>query len=199
VRADYAKEGLKEAGPVPAEEPTLLMDKLGERLAFERAGARLYEALLSKFDAYGSFPGGPTRDDIAHILDEEMRHFTMLAELIQTMGGDPTELTPSANVQLVASQGVGQVLVDPRTNLIQSLEAIAMAELTDNECWETLAGLARLAGQEDLAERCEDALLTEEEHLEKVRTWLAAGQGRMEVEADGVEERERRRKPRRRG
>jgi hypothetical protein len=91
-------------------------------------------------------------------------------------------------VQLTASRGVGDVLVDPRTNLVESLEAIAMAELTDNECWETLAALARLAGQEDLAERCEEALSTELEHLEKVRGWLAAGQERPEVEGDGVAE-----------
>ena len=63
-----------------------------------------------------------------------------------------------------------------------------MAELTDNECWETLAGMARLAGQEELAERCEEALTTEQEHLEKVRGWLAAGQGRPEVEGEGLAE-----------
>ena len=110
----------------------------------------------------------------------------MLVELVKALGGDPTELTPSANVQLTASHGVGQVLVDPRTNLLQSLEAILMAELADNECWETLTGLAHMAGQEEVAERCEEALLTEQEHLEKVRSWLAAGQGRPEVEGEGI-------------
>lgn len=33
------------------EQPTVLLDKLGERLAFERTGSRLYEALLAKHDA----------------------------------------------------------------------------------------------------------------------------------------------------
>jgi hypothetical protein len=61
-----------------------------------------------------------------------------------------------------------------------------MAELADNECWETLTGLARLSGQEEVAERCEEASLTEQEHLEKVRSWLGAGQGRPEVEGEGV-------------
>ena len=36
------------------------MDKIGERLAFERTGTRLYEALVSKHEAFGSFPGGPS-------------------------------------------------------------------------------------------------------------------------------------------
>lgn len=100
--------------------------------------------------------------------------------------GDPTELTPSASVQVTAWHGVGHVLVDSRTNLLQSLDAILMAELADNECWETLTGLAHLAGREEVAERCEAAWLTEQEHLEKVRSWLAAGQGRPEVEGEGV-------------
>ena len=185
VRVQYAQEGA-DGRPDLTQETSLLLDKLGERIAFERTGTRLYEALLSKHDAYGSFEGGPSRDDITLILSEELQHFRLLVELVKALGGDPTELTPSANVQLTASHGVGQVLVDPRTTLLQSLEAILLAELTDNECWETLAGLARLAGQEELTEQCEAALLTEQEHLEKVRSWLAAGQGRPEVESEGI-------------
>ena len=41
--------------------PTQFLDKLGERLAFERTGVRLYEALISKHEALGSFAGGPDR------------------------------------------------------------------------------------------------------------------------------------------
>lgn len=185
VRVQYAQDSADEGADL-SQETSLLLDKLGERIAFERTGTRLYEALLSKHDAYGSFEGGPSRDDITLILSEELQHFRMLVELVKALGADPTELTPSANVQLTASHGVGQVLVDPRTTLLQSLEAILLAELTDNECWETLTGLARLAGQEELAEQCEAALLTEQEHLEKVRSWLAAGQGRPEVEGEGI-------------
>ena len=108
----------------------------------------------------------------------------------QVSGGDPTQLTPSAHVQLTASHGVGQVLVDPRTTLMQSLEAIMMAELADNECWETLTGLAGLAGHEELAQRCEEALPGESAHL------LAAGQEHPEVEGEGNVEERVERKPR---
>src|SRR5688500_4167477 len=34
---------------VEGHKPTVFIDKLGERLAFERTGTRLYEALLAKF------------------------------------------------------------------------------------------------------------------------------------------------------
>jgi rubrerythrin len=199
VRVQYAREAAEtEAAPrsALAANIRLLLVKLGERLAFERTGTRLYEALLSKHEAYGAFEGGPTREDITHILSEELQHFHMLADVIKSLGGDPTQLTPSAHVQLTASQGVGQVLVDPRTSLMQSLEAIMMAELADNECWETLTGLARLAGHEELAQRCEEAVLSEQEHLKKVRSWLAAGQGYPEVEGKGIVEERVEKKPR---
>ena len=47
-----------------------------------------------------------------------------------------------------------------------------------------------MAGDDALAAKCEDALATEQEHLDKVRTWLAAGQGRLEVEGDDAVEAE---------
>jgi rubrerythrin len=156
----------------------LLMDKLGERLAFEQAGARLYEALVSKHRAYGDFEGGPGAADLMEILGQEYDHAAMLAHVIRELGGDPTALTPSANLAGNVSAGLPQVLTDPRTNLLQCLEAIVVAELADNECWTALNELARQSGEEDLATACEEAIAHERDHLRKVRRWIAAGQGR---------------------
>jgi ferritin-like protein len=193
VRLAYAQEaepmgsvpmpaGLKGKVPtavkaVMGEQPTLFMDKLGERLAFERTGTRLYEALISKHEAFGSFAGGPSKADLEHICEEEYRHFTMLQAAIEQLGGDPTAVTPAANLSATASQGIPKVIVDPRTTLLQSLEAALIAELSDNACWETLVELAQQAGENDLAQQFEQAQETEQEHLRKVRAWLAAGQG----------------------
>jgi rubrerythrin len=163
---------------VMGEQPTLLMDKLGERLAFERTGTRLYEALVSKYDAFGSFDGGPSREDLEHVRQEEYRHFTMLQSAIEQLGGDPTAVTPSVDLQATAAHGVNQVLVDPRTTLLQSLEAILIAELADNACWEALVELAQGAGEDKLVQPFQEALRNEQDHLAKVQAWLAAGQGR---------------------
>jgi rubrerythrin len=160
------------------EKPTLLMDKLGERLAFERTGTRLYEALVSKHDAFGSFAGGPSRDNLEHVRQEEYRHFTMLQSAIEQLGGDPTAVTPSANLHATAAHGINQVIVDPRTTLLQSLEAILIAELADNACWEALIELAQGAGEDALVQQFQEALRNEQDHLAKVQAWLAAGQGR---------------------
>lgn len=194
VRIAYAKEagplgsvpqpaGLKNkvqtaVKAVVGEQPTLLIDKLGERLAFERSGTRLYEALLAKHNAFGSFSGGPTADDLKHVLKEEYSHFQLLQSIIEQFGGDPTAVTPAADIQGTMSQGIRMVIVDPRTTLLQSLEAILVAELVDFTCWETLVELAQKAGEDDLVQSFKQAHMTEQEHLQKVRTWVAAGQGR---------------------
>jgi rubrerythrin len=160
------------------EQPMLLMDKLGERLAFERTGTRLYEALVSKYDAFGGFTGGPSRADLEHVRQEEYRHFTLLQAAIEQLGGDPTAVTPSADLHATAAHGIKQVIVDPRTTLLQSLEAILITELADNACWEALVELAQGAGEDALVRQFREARATEQEHLDKVKAWVAAGQGR---------------------
>lgn len=177
VRIAYAKEagtlgsvpqpvGLKDKvqtafKALKGEQPTLLIDKLGERLAFERSGTRLYEALLAKHSAFGSFSGGPSAGDLEHVLREEYGHFTMLQGIIEQFGGDPTAVTPSADIQGTMSQGIRMVITDPRTTLLQSLEAILVAELTDSTCWETLVELAQAAGETELVEQFKRAHMTE--------------------------------------
>lgn len=159
--------------PVPAEQ-LVLLDKLGARLQFERMGTRLYDALISKLDAYGTFSGGPSRDDLAEIRDEEHEHMQLAQSLIVRIGGDPTVVTPCANLQAVASRGIGDVLMDPRTTLLECLDSILIAELADHESWEVLADLAASVAP-DLEAELREAEQTEAEHLARVRAWVAAG------------------------
>lgn len=156
------------------ERASVLLDKIGERMQFERTGTRLYEALLSKFDAAPAMPNGPTRARLEEIYAEEEQHFVMLREAMVQMGGDPTAVTPSADVAGVLSMGVPQVLLDARTTFPQSLEAILLAELADNDGWTLLIQLARELGQDELAHRFGVALAEEEEHLRDVRAWVTA-------------------------
>lgn len=156
---------------------SVFLDKLGERVGFERSGARLYESALLKLAAYGSWPGGPTRERLQELRREELAHFDVVRESIETLGGDPTALTPSANVHGVASEGLFKVASDLRTDLRQTLEVLLIAELTDNAGWELLSALARELGHARLAERFEAAHRTEAHHLADVRGWLERGVG----------------------
>lgn len=157
-------------------EPQLLLDKLGERLAFERTGVRLYDSLIAKMqtaskDSTAISAPGMTPQALMQIRDQEAEHFKMVASMIQTMGGDPTSQTPCADLAGVEAMGLGQVINDPRTTVAQSLHAILTAELSDNAGWETLIELARNQGQDSMARDFGLALQHEREHLVKVRGW----------------------------
>jgi hypothetical protein len=151
----------------------VFLDKLSERLAFERMGVRLYEALLNKCEALGESSPGPTLEDIRHIGAEELEHFLMLNGTIEELGGDPTVESPSADIAAVTSMGITQVLTDPRSSVPQCLQALLTAELTDNAGWELLIELASNLGYDDMREQFETALAHEEEHLQNVRDWLS--------------------------
>jgi rubrerythrin len=153
----------------------VLLDKLGERLAFERQGTRLYEAFLQKCESLTlDNASGPSVEELRHICEEELEHFHLLQNAITNLGGDATVQTPSADVAGVLSHGVMQVVSDPRTTIPQTLQAMLTAELVDNDGWQMLQDLAAELGQDDLEEQCRRAYEEEQEHLEKVRDWLTS-------------------------
>jgi len=183
LRAPYLSEGemLGSPPPVPAETASgaemgiaVLFDKLGERLAFERAGVRLYDAMLSKMEGATRRIPGPSVRDVQHMRDEEASHFELLSSFITELGGDPTFVTPAADACLVASSGIPQVLSDPRTTIEQCLGALLTAELTDNDGWMMLIELTQRLGFDSGAQRFQAAHHSEGEHLIRVREWLRA-------------------------
>src|SRR5829696_239280 len=186
--ADYRAEYIADGFPIgsmpmmPASEEgeadedqagmAVFLDKLSERLAFERTGTRLYEALLNKCETLGESAPGPTLEDIEHIGSEELEHFLLINRAITEIGGDPTVQSPCADVAGVASMGILQVLTDPRSSLAQCLQVMLTAELTDNDGWQLLIKLADNLGFDDIRAEFDTALANEEEHLINVRTWL---------------------------
>lgn len=151
--------------------PEIFVDKLGERLAFERNGVRLYDAVIAKAKALGT-DGAELVGMLQHIRDEEYEHMLMVAEAIETLGADPTAMTPCADVAGVKGMGIMQVVTDPRSNLPQALGALLTAELEDNAAWEMLIELADAGGHPKIAKGFEKAKLQEDDHLVKIKTLL---------------------------
>jgi len=184
IRLQYAREA-DPVGTLPEPRQSgvmaVLMDKLGERMAFERAGARLYDALMVKCAA------DPSKlvaaKDLKQIRDEEAVHFALVGAAIQSLGGDPTAQTPAADITGVEGAGLMQVLTDPKTTVAQALHAILVAEMIDNAAWDELIELTEQAGNDELVARFSKARDEEQEHLEKVQDWyrqaVAAGAGRV--------------------
>ena len=168
-----AIEGDEKSTP-ESQSMAILLDKLGERLAFERQGTRLYEAFIQKVEGLPiADTNAPQVNSLRHIYNEELEHFELLQQAIVQLGGDATVQTPSADVAGVISHGVLQVISDPRTTVAQSLQAVLTAELADNDGWQMLQDLTEQLGHSELAEQCAEALEQEQEHLENVRAWLS--------------------------
>lgn len=153
-------------------QPQLLLDKLGERLAFERTGTRLYEALIAKFEATEQGTTSIGIEDLQKIRDDEARHFAIIASAIESVGGDPTSQTPCADLVGVESLGLMQVVTDPRTTLAQSLHAILVAEMTDLSGWVMLIMLAEDPGQLSMIPKFQLTLDEERGHLQQIQTWF---------------------------
>jgi rubrerythrin len=154
--------------------PQAFIDKLAERLAFERGGARLYDAVYAKAIANDAELNKVSAQEILEIRNEEAEHAVLIKECLEKLGADPTAQTPSADLVGVETMGFIQAASDPRTTLAQTLHAALAAELIDNEGWEGLILMAQKMGQDEMVERFQQALDDEGEHLSKVRTWYNA-------------------------
>jgi bacterioferritin (cytochrome b1) len=151
----------------------VFIDKLAERLAYERGGTRLYDAALVKVVALAS--GTPVKlERVKEIRNQEIEHAGILQQAIVDLGADPTAQTPCADLVGVQTMGLMQSVTDPRTSLVQTLSSLLAAELIDVASWELLSRLARDLGQDALAEKFEHALGQENQHLVTVSRWYEA-------------------------
>lgn len=151
--------------------PELLIDKLGERLAFERTGVRLYEALIAKAGACAT--GSELIPTLKQIRDDEEAHMFLLIDALESLGADPTAQTPCADLAGVVGSGALKVITDPRTNLAQALNAMLTVELTDNAAWEMLIKLTDDGGHANIGSSFTHALTEEQRHLNTIRSLLA--------------------------
>jgi hypothetical protein len=172
MRTPYIKAGARVGSQIVQSDKrlSLLLDKMSARLVFESQGARLYQILLQKHAAAGA--DFPRYSELERHAFQEQNHFVLLQNMIFELGGDPTAITPAADVTSVISSGVLKVIADPRTTMAQSLEALLTAELVDNDSWELLITIAREQNRGALLSPLEQALNEEREHLANVRGWI---------------------------
>jgi ferritin-like metal-binding protein YciE len=160
------------ARTLQGDRPEAFIDKLAERLAYERGGTRLYDAVIAKFIAHAGELPDVTVQELVDIREEEASHAALIRTCIEQLGADPTAQTPSADLVGVATAGFLQAAADPRTTLAQTLQVALAAELVDVASWETLIWMAEEMGQDAMVERFRKALQHENEHLAKVRSWF---------------------------
>ena len=167
--------------------PEVFINKLGERLAYERSGVRIYQQLIAKC-THASEALTPDLqlpiERMQQFCRQEEEHFDLLTQCLKKLGADPTAQTPDADASGVAASGLMKVITDPRTSASQCLQAMLAIELADNAAWELLILLAQDMGMTDMAQQFEHALQQEDVHLREVREWYeksVRGQAKMSL------------------
>ena len=166
-----AKASLKMAS---GRHPEVFINKLGERLAYERTGVRIYQQLITKCQHAPADLSPDLQlpiDRLRQFCSQEEEHFELLTNCLRKLGADPTAQTPDADASSVGASGFMKVITDPRTSISQCLQAMLAIELADNAAWELLAKLAEDMGMKDMAQEFQHALQQEDIHLREVRAW----------------------------
>lgn len=150
----------------------ILMDKLGERVAFERAGTRLYEALISKYEDAEDKKSLPDKSRLEQFHQEELKHFEVVSQAVKLVGGELPIITPATDVNGSLSMNWMLAITDTRTSFLQALEIVLQAELVDHASWELLIELAERRELPEVATQFQECLNEKEIHLTTLKQWL---------------------------
>ncbi len=149
-------------------DPAKVIDVLNERLAFERAGVKLYDRVLEVMRSAGSEDVDRMIPEMQKHRDEEKEHEEWLEERIRSLGGDAHSETERSKLVTRESKGIEDVVMSD-AELPHLMHALLAAELVDNAGWDLLAQIADEAGDHKSKREFKKRLHEEEDHLLLVR------------------------------
>jgi bacterioferritin (cytochrome b1) len=148
-----------------------VIDLLSERLAFERAGVKLYDTLHGRLRVATDPALKALLEQVEHNRDEEEEHVEWLEGQIRALGGDAH--TPTERSVLVRAESEGVERVMRRDDSIpHDFHALLTAELADNAGWDLLVQIADEFGDAAAKKEFKKRLQEEEQHLLFVRKTL---------------------------
>ncbi len=149
-------------------DPAKVIDVLNERLAFERAGVKLYDRVLEVVRASPDANVQRMREELQQHRDEEKEHEEWLEAQIRSLGGDAHGETDKSRLVTRESKGIEEVVMSD-AQLPHLFHALLAAELVDNAGWDLLAQIADEAGDHGAKREFKKRLHEEEDHLLFVR------------------------------
>lgn len=144
------------------------IDLLNERLAFERAGVRLYDRILQQVRASGDDNVKRMLDELQEHRNEEKEHEEWLEAQIRSLGGDAHSETEMSQLVTRESKGIEEVVMSD-AKLPHLFHALLAAELVDNAGWDLLVQVADEAGDHAAKRELKKRLHEEEDHLLLIR------------------------------
>jgi len=154
--------------------PEKVIDLLSERLTFERAGVKLYDAIIAKLVTSNEPEVHRTLRAMHEHRNHEKEHEEWLEQQIRALGGDAHTETDLARLATTESMGIEAVVLDGDNDPVHLFHALLAAELADNAGWDLLVALADEAGDRAAKKEFKKRLHEEEEHLIFVRRALAS-------------------------
>jgi bacterioferritin (cytochrome b1) len=141
-----------------------VIDALNERLTFERASVKLYDAILKDAQAAKSPEIGRMVPTLKLHRDQEKEHEEWLEAQIRALGGDAHGKTEMSELISAESAGVEKMITTDHDTMHQ-MHGLLTAELVDNAGWELLLELADDADDPEARSAFRRRLHEEEEHL----------------------------------
>lgn len=145
-----------------------VIDVLNERLAFERAGVKLYDRILEVMRTSGDENVNRMLDEMQEHRNEEKEHEEWLEEQIRGLGGDAHAKTEHSELVERESVGIEQVVMSD-ARLPHLFHALLAAELVDNAGWDLLVSLADEASDHEARREFRKRMHEEMDHLLLVR------------------------------
>jgi bacterioferritin (cytochrome b1) len=150
-----------------------LINVLTERLAFERAGVKLYDEVLAAARASEDEGAAKMVGQLQEHRDQEKEHEEWLEAQIRALGGDAHGETSKSRLVETESEGIEKVILSGDATLPQMFHALLAAELVDNAGWDLLVQLADEADDDQSKRAFKKRLHEEEEHLVFARRAVA--------------------------
>ncbi len=149
-------------------EKAKVIDALNERLAFERAGVKLYDRVLEVMRQSQDKNFERMLDEMRKYRVEEKEHEEWLEEQIRFLGGDAHSETDKSRLVTRESKGIEEVVMSD-AELPHLLHALLAAELVDNAGWDLLVRIADEAGDSSAKRDFKKRLHEEDDHLVFIR------------------------------
>jgi bacterioferritin (cytochrome b1) len=145
-----------------------VIDALNERLAFERAGVKLYDRILGVMRAASDGNFARMLPEMEQHRTEEKEHEEWLEAQIRALGGDAHGETERSRLVTRESKGIEEVVMSD-AELPHLFHALLAAELVDNAGWDLLVQIADEAGDRTAKREFKKRLHEEEDHLLFIR------------------------------
>lgn len=151
----------------------LLLHKLAQRLTYERANVRFYEALIFKcLAAEQRVRRIVSVDRLRQFRDEDVEHTVLLKTAIETLGSDVDIWLPDAVQSPATQMTMSKMLTKTHSDILQCLQSVVVFARNDAGEWQMLHRLFSSMGVEKVTATFRQAWDEDQQQLATISAWV---------------------------